>query len=43
MFIYDQPNVEFSWNNACAGENVEFINLSINSFDDYGWQFIIYN
>jgi gliding motility-associated-like protein len=26
--IYDQPYVEFEWNNACAGEDVEFNNLS---------------
>ena len=28
IFIYDQPNVQFSWNNACANEDVEFTNLS---------------
>ena len=28
IFIYDQPYVEFEWNNTCAGEDVEFNNLS---------------
>ena len=31
VFIYDQPYVEFTWNNACAGEDVDFINLSTAS------------
>ena len=43
IFIYDQPFVEFDWNDACAGEQVQFTNLSLPSDTGlwyWNWQFI---